>query len=99
MLCCAKSLQSSPTLCDPMDCSPSGYSVYEVSPGKNTGVGCHALLQGISPIQGFNPHLLRLLHWHAGSLQLVPPGKPILRIPEIKEISLEEENKEEKEKK
>ena len=27
------------------------------SPGKNTGVGCHALLQGILPTQGSNPHL------------------------------------------
>ena len=33
------------------------------SPGKNTGVGCHVLLQGIFPIQVFNPHLLRLLYW------------------------------------
>ena len=31
------------------------------SPGKNTGVGCHALLQGISPTQGSNPHLLYLV--------------------------------------
>ena len=45
------------------------------SPGKKTGVGCHALLQGIST-QGSNPHLLCLLHWQAGSLPLVPPGKP-----------------------
>ena len=30
------------------------------SPGRNTGVGCHALLQGIFPIQGSNPHLLNL---------------------------------------
>ena len=28
------------------------------SPGKNTGVGCHALLQGIFPTQGLNLHLL-----------------------------------------
>ena len=28
------------------------------SPGKNTGVGCHALLQGTFPIQGSNPRLL-----------------------------------------
>ena len=44
-------------------------------PGKNTGVGCHALLQGIFPTQGSNPHLLRLLHWQVGSLPLAPPGK------------------------
>ena len=41
----------------PMDCSPSGSSVHGVSPGKNTGAGCHALLQGIFPIQGWNPGL------------------------------------------
>ena len=46
-------------------------------PGKNTGVGCHALLQGIFWIQGSNQHLLRLLHWQAGSLPLVPLGKPL----------------------
>ena len=46
------------------------------SPDKKTGVGCHPLLQGIFPTQGLNPHLLHLLHWQAGSLPLVPPGKP-----------------------
>ena len=30
------------------------------SPSKNTGAGCHALLQGIFPTQGLNPHLLHL---------------------------------------
>ena len=35
------------TLCDPMVCSPPGFSVLGDSPGKNTGVGCHALLQWI----------------------------------------------------
>ena len=33
------------------------------SPGKNTGVGCHVLLQGIFPNQGSNLHVLWLLHW------------------------------------
>ena len=47
-----------------------------VSPGKNTRVGCHALLQGIFPNQGSNLHLLCLLHWQVGSLPLAPPGKP-----------------------
>ena len=37
---------------------------------KNTGVGCHFLLQEIFPTQGSNPHLLRLLHWQADSLPL-----------------------------
>ena len=34
--------------CDPVDCSPPGSPVHGDSPGKNTGVGCHALLQGSS---------------------------------------------------
>ena len=50
--------QSCPTLCNQMDCSPAGSSVHGDSPGKNTGVGCHALLQGIFPTQGLNPVLL-----------------------------------------
>ena len=51
--------QSCLTLCDPIDCSPPGSSVPGDSPGKNTGVGCHALLQGIFSTQGSNsgsPH-------------------------------------------
>ena len=54
----AKSLQSWPTLCHPMDSSLLGFSVHGDSPGKNTGVGCHALLQGIFPAQRLNPGLL-----------------------------------------
>ena len=67
--------QSYPTLCDPMDCSPPGSSVHGDFPGQNTGVGCHALLQGIFPTQGSNLRLLCLLHWQEGSLPLAPPGK------------------------
>ena len=52
MLCLVT--QSCSTLCDPMDCSPPGSSIHEDSPGKNTGVDCHALLQGIFPAQGSN---------------------------------------------
>ena len=42
-------------------------------PGKNTGVVCHFLLQGIFP----NPHLVCLLHWQTRSLPLAPPGKSL----------------------
>ena len=41
----AKSLQSCRTLCDPIDGSPPGFPRPQDSPGKNTGVGCHFLLQ------------------------------------------------------
>ena len=46
-----------PTLCDVMDYSRPGSSVHGDSPGKHTGVGCLALLQGIFPTQGWNPGL------------------------------------------
>ena len=49
-------------------------------PGKNTGVSCDALLQGIFPTQESNPRLLGLLHWQVGSLPIVPPGKPFIII-------------------
>ena len=45
------------------------------SPGKDTGVARHALLQGIFPTQGSNMCLSCLLHWQVGSLLLAPPGK------------------------
>ena len=56
------------------------------SPGTNTRVSCHALLQGSSrprdlpdpgifPTQGSSPHLLSLLHRQLSALPLVPPGK------------------------
>ena len=48
-----------------MDCSPPGTSVFGNSPGKNTRVGCHAVLQGIFPTQGSKPvlpHCRRLSH-------------------------------------
>ena len=53
--------QSCPTLCNPVDCSLQGSSVHGDSPGKNTGVGCHAFLQGIFLSKGLNRRLLCLL--------------------------------------
>ena len=53
------------TFCDPTDYSPPGASVLGDSPGQDTGVGCHALLQGIFPTQGSNPglpHCRRILY-------------------------------------
>ena len=64
--------QSCLTLCNSMDCSPPGSSVHGDSPGKSTGVGSHALLQGIFPTRGSNPglpHCRRILYClsHQGS--------------------------------
>ena len=49
--------QLCPALCNPIDYSLPGSFVQGDSPGKNTGVGWHALLQGIFPSQGLNPGL------------------------------------------
>ena len=59
-------------LCDFMYCCPPSSSVHGDSPGKNTGVGCHALLQGIFTNQVLNPglpyHVQILYHLsHQGS--------------------------------
>ena len=63
LLCLAA--QSCPTLYDTMDCSPPGSSVHGDSPGKNTRVGCHSLLQRIFPTQGLNigpPHCRQIVY-------------------------------------
>ena len=52
--------QSCPTLCDPMNCMyPARFFCPWNSPGKNAGVVCHSLLQGIFLTQGLNPGLPR----------------------------------------
>ena len=82
--------QLCPVLCNSMDSNPPGsFLCLWNSPSKNTGVGCHALLQGITPTQGWSPgflHCRRVLN-HAKLLQLFPtlcdpidgspPGSPI----------------------
>ena len=65
--------QSCPTLCNLVDSSPSGSSVHGDSPGEKIGVGCHALLQGIVPTQGWNPGPPAL---QVDSLPTEPPEKP-----------------------
>ena len=74
---CDKLLQSRLTL-QAYGLQPSRLLCPWDSPGKSTGVGCHALLQGIFPTQGSIPHLLCLLHWQVGSLSLAPPGKDLI---------------------
>ena len=79
MLCYTYSLfssvaQSCPTLWEPMDYSLPGSSMRGDSPAKNTGVGCHFLLQG-DP----RPRIQLVSYascWQAGCLPLVPPRKP-----------------------
>ena len=75
MCVCVPSHSVVSTLCDHMDCSPPGSSVHWDSPGKNIGVGCHALLQGIFSTQELNPgfsHCRQILY------HLSHQGSPIL---------------------
>ena len=104
-MCCAVLClvaQSSPTLCDPMDSSPSGFSVHGDSPGKKTGVGSLSLLQRIFPTQESNrsfPHCKRILYqlsyqgsllpvWLAGSCTWICPASNILKHPHLLCIDL-----------
>ena len=49
------------------------------SPGKNTGVGCHAFLQEIFLTQGLNLSLLSLLYWQADSSPMCHLGGPLIK--------------------
>ena len=71
-ICCCGCLvaKSYLTLCDPMD---RGVLWLWDFPGKNTGVDCYFLLQGIFLIQGLNPCLP---HWQADSITTELPEKP-----------------------
>ena len=69
---CVKSLQSCPTLCDSIDCSPSGSSVHGILQARILAWIAMPSFKG-SSTQGWNPHLL---YWQVDSLPLVPPGKP-----------------------
>ena len=70
----AKSLQSCPTLCDPMDCSLPGSSLHGILQARIlSGLPCPP--PGILPTQESNPYLLSLLQCQANSLPVVLPGK------------------------
>ena len=74
-MCPSLVAQSCLTFCDPMDYRLPGYSIHGDSPGKNTGVSCHALLEGIFPTQGSNPGLPHcrwiLYHLNQGSPRIL----------------------------
>ena len=79
---CVLVTQWCPTLCDPMDWGGSARLLCPWnSPGKNVGVGCHALLPGYLPdseIELWNPKL------QADSLLSKPPGTPTYQVGTIK---------------
>ena len=72
----AQSLSRVRLFWDSMDCSPPGSSVHGISQAKNTGVGCHFLLQGIFPPQGSNMHFLP---WQGDCLPLSHLRSPVFQ--------------------
>ena len=76
--CCVLCLvaQSCHTFCGLMDCSLPGSSVHADSSGKNTGVGCHALLQGNLPDPGMEPASPVSPALAGGFFTTAPPRKP-----------------------
>ena len=60
---CVLGLVGSVTLCGHMDYRPPGSSVHGDSPGKNTGVVCHAVLQGIFPTQVLTTWMTLSIFW------------------------------------
>ena len=61
----------------PWTCSTPGSSVRGIFLGKNTGVGCQFLHQGIFLIQGSNLRLLCLLHYRRILYHLSHLGSPM----------------------
>ena len=72
--CCLVTM-SCPTLLQPHNLQPIRFFCPWNFAGKNTGMGCQFLLQGVFLTQGSNPHLL---HWQAGSLPLNHQGSPYI---------------------
>ena len=73
MLKKVKVTQSCLTLCNPVNCIACQPPLSLQSPGKNTGLGCHSLLQGVFLTRRLSLGLLP--HWQI-SLLSEPPGKP-----------------------
>ena len=75
-LCCCLVANSHLTLLWPQQTTAHQAPRPRDFPGKNTGVSCHFLLQGIFLTQGSSPSLLYLLRWQLESLPLAPPRNP-----------------------
>ena len=81
--CCCLVAKLCPILFRPYGLQPTWILCPWDFPGKNTGVGCHFLLQGVFPTQGSNPPLL---HWQADSFPLSDQGSLTLILPVFKMI-------------
>ena len=79
---CAKLLQSCLTLFDPMDCSSPGPSVHGILQARILEWVAMPSSRGSSQPRDRTQVSFGLLHWQAGSLPLVPPGKPFTQVSE-----------------
>ena len=86
---CAQLLSHVWLFVTPMDCSPPGSSVHGDSPGKNTGLGCHAFLQGIFLAQESNRGLL---HCKQILYQLSCQGSPHMWLLTVKWLKANNRN-------
>ena len=77
VLCCTKSLQSCPTLCNPMNCSPPGSSVHGILQARILEWVAMPSSRGSSQLRDQTWISYVYLHWQVGSLPLVPPGKSL----------------------
>ena len=77
---CARSLQPCWALCDPMDCSPPGFSVHGILQARTLEQVAMPSSRGSSWPRNWTLVFLCLLHLQKGSLPLVPPGKTIQRL-------------------
>ena len=84
---CVSSLVTSTSL-QPHGLEPTRLLCPWDSPGKNTGVGCHFLLQGIFPTQGLNPGLLqcRKILYHLNYQESIQVGSAFSPIPLVSRI-------------
>ena len=69
-VCCVCSVAQSCSILQPCGLQPTRILCLWNFPGKNSGTGCHCLLQRIFPTHGSNPCLFHLLHWQPDSLRL-----------------------------
>ena len=83
----ADSLQSCPTLWDPMDCSLSGSSVHGILQARILELVAMPSSRAIFPTQALNLYLLCLLLWREGSSLLAPPGKPFAKCQSVQSLS------------
>ena len=75
-MCCVKSIQSCPALCDPMDHRSWGSTVHGILLARILEWVAISYSRGSSQPRDWT-HVLSLLHWQMDSLPLMPPGKDI----------------------